>query len=863
VFVSSPRRHGAAPVRAEGADLDAVLREIVRTIGTMEVPGVLGDLVLIADRGRREGIGPGIGIGRSEQSNFTSTNADFSGLRIAVDPRSGRIVVRVEVVDRRLIVLEELVVLGEERNLTIRTVADIADAVLVAITLGGIPVVGTVVEMILDSVDVVVTALVGLSVAVVVDIVEANLRGNRAAGTTRILDTIVDGAIAVIVDVVADLDRHRTALATGVQDAIVDHAIAIVVLTVADFLGHGATGIARVLDAFVDAAVAVVVHGIADFGRDSATCAAGIEYAVIDLPVAVVVDAIAHLGRNGATLIAGVFHAFVDGSVTVVVDVVTDFHGHGAALTTRIEQTFVHRLIAVIVEAVTDLFSDRTAATAGVQDAFVDATVAVVVEIIANLSRNGATDTARVQDAVVHGSVAVVVETVADLDARHDRDDRTGSNASAADDGSRTSALALLTIVARHAKAEAFVDRAIAVVVDSVADFTRRESALPTGVAKTHEVRAVVTLIALAIAVGVDTIVDDVRTQVIDVEDAVAVGVIGITDWGRRRCVNAEMVDTYEGDVAAIEVDVALDRLAVGAFVDHDALSVGADFALSTVGVVDTGRGLIVIAHVADEVAVRVVLVFIREERTVVEYIRNTVTVAIRRRKRNTVDEVFVDHAVAVVVDAVAQVIGVGVNVDVVVATVHVAAEAVTITVERLTTTVLDRHVVARGEVRHVVVVTVTVTGITEVITVEIETERIPGAGAIVIHVENAVCVVVGIASIAEGVTVAITAVEVGLIEIGHHPTVVHDVDDVVSIVVGITGITETIAIRVDLIGIANARTVVQVVRKTVEIIVGALGRDDIAVLVFERNGRLIATHDHEAEYPQTTQQFVKDRVHD
>jgi hypothetical protein len=70
---------------------------------------------------------------------------------------------------------------------------------------------------------------------------------------------LVHPPVAIVVPPVAEIFEQLDALATGVQHALVRLKVAVVIAAVADLASYGAAPAARVLNALVDAPVAVVV----------------------------------------------------------------------------------------------------------------------------------------------------------------------------------------------------------------------------------------------------------------------------------------------------------------------------------------------------------------------------------------------------------------------------------------------------------------------------------------------------------------------------------------------------------------------------------------------------------------------------
>src|SRR5690606_8962553 len=224
------------------------------------------------------------------------------------------------------------------------------------------------------------------------------------AGPAAARVPVVGGAVAVVVEPVADLRRgpdradaravprgaHRAGLdarpaladvAAARPGDAVDDAVTVVVAAVADFGGGTGSG-ARAPHA-----------GDAGLGAGGAVAevgAAGAHEPLVDEPVAVVVRAVARLGQAR-----------------------------------RADVAFVDRAVAVVVDAVADVGRWRAAGPAGVAQAFVDLAVAVVVDAIADRlaridaelrRRDAAPDVAVEREALVDEAVAVVVRAVARLD---------------------------------------------------------------------------------------------------------------------------------------------------------------------------------------------------------------------------------------------------------------------------------------------------------------------------------------------------------------------------------------------------------------------------------------------------------------
>lgn len=366
---------------------------------------------------------------------------------------------------------------------------------------------------------------------------------------------LIKRAVAVVVDVVAaDLYWRLAALTTGVGDAFVYQAITVVVVAVTDLVSGDAPMPGA---AVIDLAVAVVVDVIvASFSlRHAAWRSAGVIYQ----PVAVVIDSVAaellNLGEhltdaNAPGVVDAVAHTATADPATrrVTRAIVTRLlHSSVAAIALNRQAAFVDDVVAVVVDAVAavvrsaQLGWEFTAAAASVQYTFVDLAITVVILSIAALDRSLAADTASVQDALIDLPVAVVVAAIADLITRQDgalalapNTCFTGFKARRA--GAVGERCARRIVTALHAAAftrAAFIDQAIAIVVDPIA-------------------KGEIVGVAVGVVVGVTkgSVLNDPRVtpwvgvvaicaQAIGAE-SVAVAVFIFAAWGRGTCVWAD-----------------------------------------------------------------------------------------------------------------------------------------------------------------------------------------------------------------------------------------------------------------------------------------------------------------------------------
>jgi hypothetical protein len=344
----------------------------------------------------------------------------------------------------------------------------------------------------------------------------------RDAGLAGVRIAVVDFAVAVVVETVADFVRRL-----GVGDALRAGAGVHGVAEIGDAL-RGAGGAdaesarlavpAEALQAVVDVTVAVVVEPVAAFGRAlelSSTDHAPDFAAPVALAAGATVARVARLTDHG--------HVFVDRPVAVVVQVVADLVA-GDAVARAHDHPGDTGLLAAA--AFTDAGHDTRGASAGV--ALVDLAVAVVVRLIAEFHAGGevadaphaAGDAARrpagtapgfagiaggtaLGVAVVDLPVAVVVEVVAELGRRLDTL-LAGERAVRAPREAIPTDAEPAGITGEEALGVIFVDCAVAVVVEVVAGLEARILAANAqklaGNAGLHTGAAGALLIRLAIA---------------------------------------------------------------------------------------------------------------------------------------------------------------------------------------------------------------------------------------------------------------------------------------------------------------------------------------------------------------------------
>ena len=318
--------------------------------------------------------------------------------------------------------------------------------------------------------------------------------GADGAGGVEVVEAVVDHAIAVVVEAIADLLEGRVGLGVAHHAPTVGRADSNAGLLAST--GAGDTGCAQLIEGLVDLSVTVVIQPVADL----LTLRARLGVADHAMPGR---GAHAHtvtLAGAGADRTGGseVHEALVDAAIAVVVPVIADLVVRWARLGTadHVGAVFVARAHAG-AGAGTDAGGAR-----GVEagEAVVDDAIAVVVEAIADLGGGGAGldgaddlgaifaagahavalavahagDAHRAQglEAFVHGAVAVVVHPVADLRAR-----LTGLGVTdhmVAGGGAHAYARAPADAGAHRAgpseTGEPIVDVAVAVVVEAVAE---------------------------------------------------------------------------------------------------------------------------------------------------------------------------------------------------------------------------------------------------------------------------------------------------------------------------------------------------------------------------------------------------------
>ena len=503
------------------------------------------------------------------------------------------------------------------------------------------------------------------------------------AATTGPLGVFVGAAVAVIVEAIADLGPSGTSNsgalggAGGAGCAADLHATA-----EADALARAADRATVAPEgAIVHGAITVVVEAVADLGassagRHGADRRAGLVRGVADLHTGALADARATLADVAAV---GPEGAVIDGTVAVVVDAIA-----GLGLRRLVGDTGVGARDAGGEALRADAGSAGVAGDAAARVAIVDGAVAVVVEAIAELGgeREHLADAAREAadraglnagaadahargrgHAVVAGAgdrsagrifvgaaVAVVVEAIAALEAR--RPQRLADNAAGGADGGSLRADALLTGGAERARlGVSVVYRAVAVVIDAVAELGRERKHLAHAAAEVARVAALHAAAADANAGRCrNTVVagaGDRIAKVILVTKAVAIVVEAVADlfvWQQKR--------------QALESRRGADRGALGTDAE---LAGGAERAAFRVVVVDEAVAVVVepiaellirnhVAHAAAILTERAGLNATLAEAHIQRRVAAVVAVAGQRVARG----IFVLDAVAVVVEAVA-----------------------------------------------------------------------------------------------------------------------------------------------------------------------------------------------------------------
>jgi len=382
--------------------------------------------------------------------------------------------------------------------------------------------------------------LVDLTVCVVIKAIAA--LGRQAARR------VVDATIAVVVCAVADLGRHRAACAACIQHAVVDLSIAVIVDAVTDLDRRRAAQATRIEQAFIRLPVAVVVEPIANLDRHRAAATARVEHALVRATIAVLIEAIAHLNGYHAAHAARVQHTVVHLAVAVIVDTVADLCGDGAAAAAGVEQALVGEPIAVVVCAVAALNTRRDGVALAVGPVTAAALHARLAQTHVCATGDCRAGRAAVRHILVRRAVAVVVHAIADFT---DGVTRHGVACHAIPIGRALDEPCALTGAApdRARLSDAritFVDHAVTVVVDAVAELSLLGRVAGVGVvavavARAHTVavevavfapsRALVASVADAVAVRVYLVeVGPVGAVVLVVDEAVPIGV----DTNRR-----------------------------------------------------------------------------------------------------------------------------------------------------------------------------------------------------------------------------------------------------------------------------------------------------------------------------------------
>ncbi len=253
--------------------------------------------------------------------------------------------------------------------------------------------------------------------------------------------SFVDGAVAVVVDIVAGLDPSGPTVAARVVRAFVDLGVAVVVLGVAHLSRRRLLALtdeatietyddpsaaqtfvyaahrADVRQVLVRSSIAVVIEPIAQLTGNLTAATALITDPLVHAPIAVVVELVTDLGDRVTITARALLGVFIDLVVAVIVDAITDLRRLGAAFTARVEAPFVDPTVAILVDAVTALLGHGPAFTAGVLDALVHRVVTVVVDFITDLGRLFPTGATSIQRALIDLAVTVVIGAVAHLRA--------------------------------------------------------------------------------------------------------------------------------------------------------------------------------------------------------------------------------------------------------------------------------------------------------------------------------------------------------------------------------------------------------------------------------------------------------------
>ncbi len=295
---------------------------------------------------------------------------------------------------------------------------------------------------------------------------------------------------------------------------------------------------------------------------------------------------------------------------------------------------------------------------------------------------------------------------------------------------------------------------------------------------------AELTVVDLATAVVVDAVADLVRARV---DGGFPLHAI----LGRSVSVTVGVRVTPSANAVTVAVGVAgvADLVLVRVLLPfvHDVRAV-------VHGVVHGVAVEVVVAAVAEPVPVQVTLGRVGNQRAVVETIEHAIVVVVRVHAVGHpvgvgVDEALVDRAAAVVVDAIADLLGV-----------------------RMDRRVERRAVIA---VECSVVVIVGVARVAFAVTIGVGLLGIHELRAIVVLVEDAIAVVVTLAGVTGPVVVGVE-----LVGVAHERAVVLAVLDAIVVIVRIADVAGLVRIRIELIGVRVDRAVVLLVADQVPVIV-------------------------------------------
>ena len=191
--------------------------------------------------------------------------------------------------------------------------------------------------------------------------------------------------------------------------AIADHHAGLAAIAHA-----GKALVAEVLEGLIDLVVAVVVAAVADLLGEGTTQAAGVELEVlVDLVVAVIVLTVADFfGIRDPAFAALVEQPFVDFAVAVVVDLVALLHAPVGGFADAAFEAVVDFAVAVVVEAVTDFGRCRALLHAAVDFVVCHADHDPAALALAHTDD---ADVAESAEGFVDLAVAVVIEVVAEL----------------------------------------------------------------------------------------------------------------------------------------------------------------------------------------------------------------------------------------------------------------------------------------------------------------------------------------------------------------------------------------------------------------------------------------------------------------